>query len=153
PKNVPEVKWTVSNTVKSTIEGVAVITQELIAQVDANVGSAEEVNLRCSVTVPTELKAPAPIVMLFAAETDASIRARIQNSGRGRSNATQPAPASSPILAPGAALNDAVNPLRAFLPSKNNDLTGFGNTPGPPALQTTISVRVPVYQKELLKRG
>jgi len=81
PKNIPAVKWTVTNTANETMGGVPVITKTLIGHVDNSTHPAISVDIQLWVSTPANAKGPVPVIMAFGGPP---------NAGRGGAQAAGP---------------------------------------------------------------
>jgi lysophospholipase L1-like esterase len=67
PKNVPNVTWTVTNTVNATIGSRPVIGKQLVGHVDNSAFPAISVDIQMTLVVPADAKGPVPVMMMFGA--------------------------------------------------------------------------------------
>ena len=65
PANVPKVAWEVTETVNTTVGGRPVIARRVIGHVDNSACPGITVDIRMSVVVPAQAKAPVPVLMMF----------------------------------------------------------------------------------------
>jgi YVTN family beta-propeller protein len=65
PKGVPNVAWTVAETVETTVGGQAVVARRVIGHVDNSAHSAISVDIKMAVVVPVNAKGPVPVLMMF----------------------------------------------------------------------------------------
>ena len=81
PKNVPKVKWEVTNTADERVGEVPIVTKTLVGHVD-NSGYPEiTVDIQLSLSTPAEAKGPVPVIMVFGG---------VPAPGRGGPPATSP---------------------------------------------------------------
>ena len=65
PKNVPKVRWEVTETVNTKVGEIPVVAKQLIGHVDNSAHPAITVDIRMAVVTPAEAKAPVPVLMMF----------------------------------------------------------------------------------------
>ncbi len=65
PKNIPNVKWEVTNTTKETKFEIHVITKQLIGHVDNSTYPLITVNIQLTLTTPANASWPVPVMMEF----------------------------------------------------------------------------------------
>jgi (4-O-methyl)-D-glucuronate---lignin esterase len=65
PKNVPRVKWEVTNTVEGESDGIATVTRTLVGNVDNSAFPQIKVAIRASYTVPRDAAGRVPIILQF----------------------------------------------------------------------------------------
>src|ERR1035438_6300905 len=65
PKNVPNVTWTVTNTINATVAGHPVIGKALTGHVDNSSFPAITVDIQMTLVVPADAKGPVPVMMMF----------------------------------------------------------------------------------------
>jgi hypothetical protein len=65
PKNVPKVKWEVTNTVEGESGGIATVTKTLVGHVDNSEFPKIKVTIRASFTVPKHAAGRVPIILQF----------------------------------------------------------------------------------------
>ncbi len=65
PKDVPKVKWEVTETKQETNGGVPVITKQLVGHVDNSSYPALVVDIRLTLTTPANATGPVPVMMEF----------------------------------------------------------------------------------------
>jgi hypothetical protein len=63
PKNLPKVRWEVTATTPSTMDGVAVVTKSVTGHVDNSRYPLLTVDVKLEVTTPAEAKGPVPVMM------------------------------------------------------------------------------------------
>lgn len=63
PKDVPAVKWEVTETVKEKVGGIDVTTKRLVGKVDNSSYPHVKVEIQLSVTTPTAAPGPVPVMM------------------------------------------------------------------------------------------
>ena len=63
PKNVPKVKWEITNTVEGESGGIATVTRTLVGHVDNSAFPQIEVTIQASFTVPKDAAGKVPITM------------------------------------------------------------------------------------------
>lgn len=83
PKNVPRVRWGVTNVRHETVGDVAVITKDLVGYVDNSADPAITVGIQLTLTAPADAK-HVPVVMEFGFSPEflAAITRRTQQSGQ-----------------------------------------------------------------------
>jgi len=65
PKNVPSVKWEVTNTAEGESGGIATVTRTLVGNVDNSAFPEIKVAIQASFTVPKHAVGPLPIILQF----------------------------------------------------------------------------------------
>jgi hypothetical protein len=65
PKNVPKVKWEVTNTVEGESGGIAIVTKTLVGHVDNSNLPKIKVDIQASFTVPKDAAGKVPIILRF----------------------------------------------------------------------------------------
>jgi lysophospholipase L1-like esterase len=65
PRNVPKVKWEVTNTSNVEIGGIPAITKTLVGHVDNSSYLLIKVDIQASVTTPANAKGPVPVMVEF----------------------------------------------------------------------------------------
>jgi hypothetical protein len=65
PRNVPKVKWEVTNTVESESGGIATVTRTLVGNVDNSAFPQIKVAMRANFTVPRDAAGRVPIILQF----------------------------------------------------------------------------------------
>jgi hypothetical protein len=65
PKNVPKVKWEVTNTVEGDSGGIATVTRTLVGNVDNSAFPQIKVAIQASFTVPKQAAGKLPIILQF----------------------------------------------------------------------------------------
>ena len=65
PKNVPKVKWEVTNTVEGESGGIATVTKTLVGHVDNSAFPKIKVAIQASFTVPKHAAGKVPIILQF----------------------------------------------------------------------------------------
>jgi hypothetical protein len=65
PKNLPKVTWTVKVTDREFVGRIPVIAKQLIGHVDNSEYPLIDVNINMMVVVPTNVKGPVPVLMMF----------------------------------------------------------------------------------------
>ena len=65
PKDVPEVKWEVTETKQEKVDDIPVITKRLVGHVDNARCPQIKVNIQLTLTTPAEAKGPVPVMMEF----------------------------------------------------------------------------------------
>jgi lysophospholipase L1-like esterase len=65
PAYVPEVAWTVAETVETTVGGQPVVARRVIGHADNSAHPAITVDINMAVVVPTHAKGPVPVLILF----------------------------------------------------------------------------------------
>lgn len=65
PKNVPSVKWEVTETTKETKFGIPVITKQLAGRVDNSAHRLITVNIQLTLTTPANATGPVPVITEF----------------------------------------------------------------------------------------
>src|SRR5205085_7388288 len=65
PKNVPKVKWEVSETTEGDSGGIATVTRTLVGRVDNSAFPKIQVDIRASFTVPRFARGKLPIIVQF----------------------------------------------------------------------------------------
>src|SRR5581483_32514 len=65
PKNVPKVKWEVTNTTEGESGGVATVTKTLVGTVDNSAFPKITVAIQASFTVPKQAAGPVPMILQF----------------------------------------------------------------------------------------
>src|SRR3954452_20249974 len=65
PSNVPAVTWEVTATNAETQGGVPVVTKQLVGHVDHSAYPSITVDIRLSLTTPTNSAGPVPVIMEF----------------------------------------------------------------------------------------
>jgi hypothetical protein len=66
PANMPKVTWTASAVDKEFLGRTAVIAKTLVGRVDNSSYPAIDVNIRMTLVIPADAKAPVPVLMMFA---------------------------------------------------------------------------------------
>jgi (4-O-methyl)-D-glucuronate---lignin esterase len=66
PKNVPQVSWSVAQTVNTTIGGTPVVARHLVGHVDNSACPAFNVDIQMSVVLPADARRPLPLLMMFS---------------------------------------------------------------------------------------
>jgi hypothetical protein len=69
PKNIPKVTWTVKIEDKEVVGRVPVIARQLVGTVDNSVFSTINVAINMVVVLPTNVKGPVPVLMMFGRPT------------------------------------------------------------------------------------
>jgi hypothetical protein len=65
PKDVPKVKWEVTDTKKEKVGDVDVVTKKLVGHVDNSSYPAIKVDIQLTLTTPADAKGPVPVMMEF----------------------------------------------------------------------------------------
>ena len=65
PKNVPKVTWNVKVTDREFVNRIPVVAKELIGHVDNSAYPLIDVNIKMMLVVPTNVKGPVPVLMMF----------------------------------------------------------------------------------------
>ena len=65
PAGAPKVTWTVAMTDQEFVGSIPVITREVIGHVDNSVYPLIDVNIKVTLVLPADVKAPVPILMMF----------------------------------------------------------------------------------------
>jgi len=65
PKNVPRVKWEVTDTTKETKFGIPVVTKQLAGRVDNSAHPLITVNIQLTLTTPANATGPVPVMTEF----------------------------------------------------------------------------------------
>ncbi len=65
PQNVPKVNWEVKITDREFVNRIPVVAKELIGRVDNSDYPAIEVNIKMMLVIPTNVKGPVPVLMMF----------------------------------------------------------------------------------------
>jgi hypothetical protein len=65
PKNVPKVKWEVTNTAEEERGGIATVTKTLVGRVDNSEFPQIKVDIQANFTVPKNAAGPVPIILQF----------------------------------------------------------------------------------------
>jgi hypothetical protein len=65
PKNVPQVTWTVTNTVEGTVGAQPAIGKQLVGHVDNSSFPAISVDIQMTLVIPAGAKGPVPVMMMF----------------------------------------------------------------------------------------
>src|SRR5262249_28084811 len=65
PKNVPKVKWEVTNTANQSVGDVPIITKTLVGHVDNSAYPAITVDIQLTLSTPANAKKPVPVIMVF----------------------------------------------------------------------------------------
>jgi hypothetical protein len=65
PKNVPKVKWEVTNSTEGDSGGIATVTKTLVGHVDNSAFPQIEVNIQANFTVPKHAAGKLPIILQF----------------------------------------------------------------------------------------
>ena len=65
PKDVPPIKWEVTETTKDTVGEVPVVTKQLVGHVDNSGYPALTVDIRLTLTTPANAAGPVPVMMEF----------------------------------------------------------------------------------------
>ena len=65
PPGVPKVAWTVAETVDTTVGGQPVVARRVVGHADNSAHPALTVDIRMAVVVPTNAKAPVPVLIMF----------------------------------------------------------------------------------------
>lgn len=65
PKNIPQVIWTVTETLNEVTEEVPVITKKLVGHVDNSSYPQVTVNIQLTLTTPANATGPVPVIMVF----------------------------------------------------------------------------------------
>ncbi len=65
PKNVPKVKWELTNTANEMVGDVPIITKTLLGHVDSSMYPEITVDIQLSLSTPTNAKTAVPVIMVF----------------------------------------------------------------------------------------
>jgi lysophospholipase L1-like esterase len=65
PKDVPQVAWTVTETVNTTVGGQPVVARRLVGHVDNSAYPAVTVDIKMAVVLPVNAKGPVPVLIMF----------------------------------------------------------------------------------------
>jgi lysophospholipase L1-like esterase len=65
PKNVPKVTWTVTESDTGTVAGHRVVGKQLVGHVDNSAYPAISVDIPLTLVLPTDVKGPVPVMILF----------------------------------------------------------------------------------------
>ncbi len=65
PKDVPKVKWEVTETKRETKDDIPIVTKQLVGHVDNSSYPAIAVDIRLTLTTPANATGPAPVMMEF----------------------------------------------------------------------------------------
>jgi lysophospholipase L1-like esterase len=65
PKDVPQVAWTVAETVETKVGGQPVVARRVIGHVDNSANPAVAVDIRMAVVLPRNVKGPVPVLVMF----------------------------------------------------------------------------------------
>src|SRR5205814_727631 len=65
PKDVPKVKWEVTETKKETVGDVPVVTKRLVGHVDNSSYPPVTVDIQLTLTTPANAASPVPVIMEF----------------------------------------------------------------------------------------
>ena len=110
PKDVPSVKWQVTNTVDATVGSHAVIGKELVGHVENSAYPLISVDIQMTLVTPASAKGPVPVMMMFGRRgLPQATAAPAVGSGTGAS-AGPDAPATEQLIADGwgyASINPA----------------------------------------------
>ena len=88
PANAPKVKWSVTNTITTTVGGHAVIAKQLAGHMNNSSYPAINVDIEMTLVVPAEAGRPVPVMMMFGR---AALPGSVAPGGRG-GNAQNPGP-------------------------------------------------------------
>jgi lysophospholipase L1-like esterase len=69
PKDVPGVRWQVTETVDTTVGGQPVVARRVIGHVDNSAHPALVVDIKMAVVVPVNAKGPVPVLIMFGGGT------------------------------------------------------------------------------------
>src|SRR4030095_14075206 len=65
PKNIPMIRWTVTNTTEGTAGSIPVITKQLVGRVDNSAFPELDVTLLATLSKPKNAVKPVPVVLMF----------------------------------------------------------------------------------------
>ena len=65
PRNVPKVKWEVTNTANEKVGDVPIVTKTLVGHVDNSAYPEVTVDIQLSLSTPANAKGPVPVIMVF----------------------------------------------------------------------------------------
>jgi len=65
PKDVPNVTWSVAETVNTTVGGQPVVARRVVGRVDNSADPTITVEIKMAVVVPVNAKGPVPVLMMF----------------------------------------------------------------------------------------
>ncbi len=65
PKNIPNVTWTVAETLNTTVAGRPVTGKKLVGHVDNSACPSISVDIQMTLVTPAAAKAPVPVLMMF----------------------------------------------------------------------------------------
>ncbi len=65
PNNVPEVKWNIEVTDREFVRRIPIVVKKLVGKVDNSAFPSIEVNINMMLVVPTNVKGPVPVLMMF----------------------------------------------------------------------------------------
>jgi hypothetical protein len=94
PRDVPAVKWTVTNTVQTMVGSYPVVAKQLIGHVDNSSYPSINVDIQMTLVTPVNAKAPLPVMMMFGSG------GLPQAAGPGSSAGADP-PATQQLIADG----------------------------------------------------
>jgi len=69
PKNVPDVTWSVTRTVESTVAGHPVVGKQLVGHVDNRAHPAITVDIQMTLVTRADAKGPVPVMIMFGGGT------------------------------------------------------------------------------------
>jgi hypothetical protein len=100
PKSIPPVQWEVAATTQDAVNGVAVITKQVVGHVDNSSYPQIAVDIQLALTTPANAKGPVPVIMVFGG---------IPGAGRGLpSGGAPPAAARKGPAAPGPSWQEQI---------------------------------------------
>jgi len=94
PRDVPAVKWTVTNTVQTMVGSYPVVAKQLIGHVDNSSYPSINVDIQMTLVIPVNATAPLPVMMMFGSG------GLPQAAGPGSSAGADP-PATQQLIADG----------------------------------------------------
>jgi hypothetical protein len=94
PRDVPAVKWTVTNTVQTMVGSYLVVAKQLIGRVDNSSYPSINVDIQMTLVTPANATAPVPVMMMFGSG------GLPQAAGPGTSAGADP-PATQQLIADG----------------------------------------------------
>ncbi|MEO8597834.1 MAG: acetylxylan esterase [Candidatus Solibacter sp.] len=65
PKNLPKVKWEITNTASEKVADVPIVTKTLVGHVDNSAFPEITVDIQLSLSTPANAKGPVPVIMVF----------------------------------------------------------------------------------------
>jgi hypothetical protein len=98
PANAPKVKWSITNTLNTTVGGRAVVAKQLTGHVDNSSYPAINVDIEMTLVVPAGASGPVPVMMMFGR---AALPGSAAPGGRGGNPPSNDPPATEQLIADG----------------------------------------------------